>query len=68
MGQPWGSAVVDGDMAVALGGSRFGMGSVGMGWGELRGQGGVLARCWGLLGWQSGSVKETMRSDEHVCA
>ena len=65
-GKAWGSAVIDGDVAVALGGSMFGTGSIGTGWGELRGRGGVLARRWGPFDWQSCSVECTARSDEHA--
>ena len=43
-------AVVGGDVAVALGGSRFGMGVWGASWGELGCLGGVLDRRWGSLG------------------
>ena len=43
-------AVVGGDVAVALGGSRFGMVVWGASWGELGCLGGVLDHRWGSLG------------------
>ena len=49
--------VIGGDMAVALGGSRFGMGVWGTSRGELGRLGGVLDCRWGLLGWQSHFVE-----------
>ena len=43
-------AVVGGDVAVALGGSRLEMGVWGTSWGELGRLGEVLDRRWGSLG------------------
>ena len=44
------AAIVGGDVAVALGGSRFGMGVWGTSLGGLGCLGGVLDRRWGSLG------------------
>jgi hypothetical protein len=44
-GKAWGSAVIDDDMAVVLGGSRVGTGVWGMSWGELVRLGGLLGHC-----------------------
>ena len=44
------AAVVGGDVAVALGGSRLEMGVWGTSWGELGRLGEVLDRRWGSLG------------------
>ena len=53
-GPEWGragvSAVDGGDVAVVLGGSRFGTGDRGPDWGELGRLGGVVARHLGLWG------------------
>ena len=45
-------AVVGGSMAVALGGSRFGMGVWGTSWVGLGCLGGVLDRRWGWVVWE----------------
>ena len=44
-GKAWGSAVVNDDVAIALGGLRFGTGVWGASWGELVRLGGLLGRC-----------------------
>ena len=60
------AAVVDGDMAVAFGGSGCGTGFNGASWGEQGGVGQSIARRLGFWGRQSRSVECPTRSDEHA--
>jgi hypothetical protein len=69
-GTEWGRAggfiVVDDNVAVVHGGSRYGTGVWGSSWGELDGVGGLLDRLLGRWGLQGSSVEQTTRSDERV--
>ena len=59
-------AVVNGDMAVAFGGSRCGTGFNGASWGEWGSVGQLLAHHLGFWGWQGGFLKQTTCSNKHM--